>query len=37
MATGDQISFADVKWSLLEPGVLYACTGKTGFGRGAAS
>lgn len=35
LSTADQISFADVKWSLLEPGVLYACTGKTGSGFGA--
>ena len=34
MATGDQISFADIKWSLLQPGYIYACTGKTGTGAG---
>lgn len=35
LSTQDQISFADIKWSLLETGVLYACTGKTGTGFGA--
>jgi hypothetical protein len=35
LSTADQISFADIKWSLLEAGVLYACIGKTGSGFGA--
>ena len=35
LSTGDQVCFADIKWSLLEAGVLYACTGKTGSGFGA--
>jgi hypothetical protein len=35
LSTADQTSFADIKWSLLETGVLYACTGKTGSGSGA--
>lgn len=35
LSTADQISFADVKWSLLEAGAVYACIGKTGSGFGA--
>lgn len=35
LSTGIQTSFADVKWSLLEAGTIYACTGKTGSGFGA--
>jgi hypothetical protein len=35
LSTAGQTSFADIKWSLLETGVLYACTGKTGSGSGA--
>jgi hypothetical protein len=35
VSTADEVSFADIKWSLLEAGVLYACTGKTGSGSGA--
>lgn len=35
LSSAEQTSFADIKWSLLEAGVVYACTGKTGSGFGA--
>ncbi|HEY3732795.1 MAG TPA: hypothetical protein VGL63_02660 [Streptosporangiaceae bacterium] len=38
LSTADQISFGDIKWSLMggtDAGALYACTGKTDTGAGA--